>query len=185
MTLDISLQALNAVLRLLTAALILYHQILLEPDRPNYPNGRCRLRIALFALGVLLAYNGVDLLVRLLSGSTRLIPSALLLSLGLFAVEILRLERLMRHWLPERLQARIQRWLHIASCSNREARLASAMARRSAMAAVEVPAFTPPPPSVVGPALAALAMAGTRVIGPGEPPSAVADAIETTPPKAV
>lgn len=150
----------------LTSGCVGLHEILLSPDRANYPNARRLVRMLMFAWSVVLLYRSAEII------SSALAPRPVYLSLGavlgtwvLFGVQAAMLEQVLRQWLPARLQRRIQQLILIASCRHqRELR----DARRSAMAAVGVPTRAPPSERVVGPALAELTLKGATVWGPGE-----------------
>lgn len=176
---------LSGAIRLLIAGCIILRQILLEPDRPNYPNAAKRLRVGLFLLAAVLLFNGVDVICRALSDEMRpdhhhhVLISGLPLSLAWLGVEGLQLERVLRQWLPERTQQRIMRLMHLASCKNRD--LAARERARNLGPVGKVRPLIPgavistPSGGVTAPALAELALAGVKVVGPLEGPEAVQD----------
>lgn len=171
MSLALAVGLASAALRFLTAGFILLHQILLEPDRPNYPNARPAVRYAMFLLGAALLFNSVDLLSRTISDPHhRVLISGLPLSAVWCVAEALRLEKTLRSWLPVRLQQRVQKWWLLASCRNRDA---LARERQRNLAAVRGTAFAAPA-GVVGPALGELALSEglADIVGPQEEPPA-------------
>ena len=171
MSLALAIGLMSAALRFVTAWCILLHQILLEPDRPNYPNASRLLRWSMFLLGAVLLFNAVDLVNRAVTDPhRRVLVSGLPLSATWCLAEGLLLERTLRSWLTVRLQARVQSWWALASCRNRDV---LARERQRNLAAVEGTAYAPSA-GVVGPALGELALAEgmADIVGPGEPPSA-------------
>jgi hypothetical protein len=143
------------------------HQILLEPDRPNYPNGPLHQRVILFALMVMLGMVTVERFAQLYADTPLYTSPIIMTASGVFAAaQAVALEQQLRRWLPARIHERIRHLLNIASCRRRRA-LESARASADAALYPDVVAHGLPA-DVVGPALGAMTMDGMRAIGPGE-----------------
>jgi hypothetical protein len=159
------------VLQVATALCILGKQIVLSPVVRNYPNGTGHLRIKLFALGSVLLYFGCETLQLAISGVRYSRPSALVLTAVWALVAQAELEKVLRQWLPERLQRRVQRLWEIASCAEERAlRRRREMDAGAVREGVQVPNV---PASAVAPALVELQLNGWRAVGPNEPKSAL------------
>ena len=172
MSFALTIGLLSGGLRLMTAGCIMLRQVLYQPDRPNYPAASKRLQLGLFLLGAILLFNAVDVIWRSWTDpGHKVLISALPLSAIWCVVEVLQVERILRQWLPSRLQVRISKWLHLASCANRD-QLTRERARNVQPLGGTVYV---PPSSVVAPALAELALSGMAVIGPMEGPEVVRD----------
>ncbi|HYD26953.1 hypothetical protein [Brevundimonas sp.] len=172
---------LNAWLTLLCGALCLFasacvgtHEILMSPDRPNYPTAQRRLRMLMFLWSGTLLYRGVELTTAAWAGLAwgapvlPVTPGQVSTCIMLAAVHAALLEQHLRMWLPSRLQERVRHWLHIASCG-RTRMLAEARAQSNRGLRPGVEPLTAPP-AVVSGALAELAMSGAVVAGPGDGP---------------
>lgn len=148
------------------AGSVFLHQILLNPDRPNYPTADRRVRIAMALWGAGIFYRAGEILGWAMDGSGEASLSMLFTSAMAFALHVLLLEQVLRSWLPARLHARIRDLLNKASCGHAED------IRRARKRANEAlwPGVTPAPISArpVGPALAQLTLEGVQVIGPNE-----------------
>ncbi len=163
---SLSASVLTGLLQLATAACILGKEILLSPRVPNYPNGRRRRRCGLFVLGAVLIYFGLETLSLAATGLRFSRPSALVLSAAWCFVAETEMETVLRQWLPERVQRRVQRLWEYASCKSarqmRERRELDASAVRAGVS-VNVP-----PARAVGAALVDLKLNGWTVVGPNE-----------------
>lgn len=149
-----------------SAALIGLREVLLAPDRPNYPNAERRLRLAMFVLSAALLYQGADQACKAFAAQPHLNqPASVVLATAWFACSALELERTTRQWLPARIQRRFQRLMHLASCG---AAWGVKRARTAAAGAVYGPTQPVPSSSSVGTALAALLIEGATVVAPGE-----------------
>lgn len=172
----------HAWLTLLCGALCLFasacvgtHEILMSPDRPNYPTARRRLRFLMFLWSGALMYRGVELTTSAwdaLAGGPPVLPvtpGQVLATMVLAAVAAAALEHHMRQWLPAPLQARVRRWLDIASCGHARKLAEARASARAASAPILAPVPQLRPVRDVSAALAQLAMTpGVTLAGPGE-----------------
>ncbi len=169
----------NAILTVLvgtlciaTGVIVFTHEILLNPDRPNYPSAKTFVRILMFGWSGGLIYRGTEL-ITLPSAYPPLITNAMVFtSCCMFAVHAVLLYQHMQMWLPARVQAKFKAMREIVTCSRlrqmEEARRrANAALRPGVVAPRGVDAF------MAGAALADMEVDGSRVLQPDAPPSAV------------
>lgn len=146
------------------------HEILLSPDRPNYPTAPAHQRAAMFVWMCCLGYRGVEILSLLYAPTpTYVSPGSFWASAALALAQAVMLEQQLRRWLPARLHARIRRLLEIAACKRRPGMDAARQQSNSALRP-GVP-HNNTPSDVVGPALVALTLDGAQLVAaPGEIP---------------
>ncbi len=149
-----------------------FHEILLGPDRPNYPNGPWYQRAILFALTVVLAALTMERFNGLYAG--QYVSPTVMVASGLYmAAQAVLLEQQLRRWLPAHLHARIRHLLNIASCKKRSAvRAARAMSNAALYPGVRPDSTAA---DVVGASLGTLTLEGMRAVGPGEGVEVLAD----------
>ncbi len=147
------------------------HEILLAPDRPNYPTASRRVRWAMTVWMVTLYYRAVEITVGAFAPEPVYVPLGVTaVTLAVAVVQALLLEQVLRQWLPARLHARIRHLLNVASCGRSEAiRRARAQSNTGLWPGVEPASIRS---GLVGPALAELTLDGGMVWGPNEGPGA-------------
>lgn len=138
-------------------------EILMDPERPNYPSARRWMRLAMFIASCAFIYRGGEFIRGAFAAEPPPVTSGMLMAWPVMLVVFIgQLEHQVRMWLPARLQEKIRRLLEIASCGrSREMARARATANGALRAGVE-----PGPVQThgVGPALAELALQGVPVI---------------------
>lgn len=167
-----SVTFLAASFNALACLFLCFHEILLGPDRPNYPNGPWYQRVVLFALAVALAALTMERFHDLYSGAY--VSPIVMVASGLYmAAQAVLLEQQLRRWLPAHLHARIRHLLAIASCKKR----AAVRAARAQSNTGLYPGVRPSPlaADIVGASLGTLTLEGMRAIGPGEGAEVLAD----------
>lgn len=157
---------LTGVVLFVAATAVCVHQILLNPDRPNYPTADKRVRIVMFLWAAGLYYRAAEIITWPFYGGQQASLSILYTSVMACALHVLLLEVVMRSWLPARLHARIRHLLDIASCGHSEAIRRARKRANDALWPGVAPASVSARP--VGPALAQLTLEGAHVIGPNE-----------------
>lgn len=170
---DVFLAGLCGALCICTAICVFTHEILLSPDRPNYPSARGYLRILMFAWSGALIYRGVEFLSGIGNAEAPVVTAGSVLVWGVaFVVHAALLENHMRMWLPARIQAKFKAMREIVTCARlrklQEARNSSLDAVRPGVAIAGVPDVF-----MAGAAMADLQVEGTRVIPPDAPKGAV------------
>ena len=109
----------SASSRLVSAVLCFVIFGFLRPDNPNYPNVRRVTRWAAFAAGVVLAYNGADLLYRKLDVPPRPLISGYALSVMFLWTAAAVLAEVMGSWMPAVLRKRIDTFRALPTCVRR------------------------------------------------------------------
>lgn len=171
---DLILGVLSGALCLTAAMCVGTHEILLGPDRPNYPNAPRHLRVPMFVWSGVLLYRGMELLSGAVGAHPPLVtPGIFMGSFMVAAVHGLLLEAHLRQWLPARVHARIRHLLNIATCGR------SRLIRRARQQQNRTPRATAgflagdTDPGVTAEALLELSRQGVIVIAPLEGPEAL------------
>lgn len=177
MTTDQMLMALSAALCFAASGACGTHEILMDPQRPNYPTGRFRLRVLMFIWSGVLAFRAMEF------AGLAAAPDCPAVSVGqvlgcfmVAAVHLTMLENHLRQWLPAKTHERIRRLLDVASCG----RAAAWRAERERANAALWAGVKPGPARPSSAALAELSMRGSVVIGPNEAPAALYAQAEET-----
>ena len=109
----------SASSRLVSAILCFVIFGFLRPENPNYPNVRRLTRWAAFAAGVVLAFNGADLLYRKVDVPPRPLLSGYALSLMFLWAAAAVLGEVMGSWMPAVLRKRIDTFRALPMCVRR------------------------------------------------------------------
>ena len=114
----LSLRA-SASSRLVSAVLCFVIFGFLRPENPNYPNVKRATRWAAVVAGVVLAFNGVDLLYRRLDDPPRPLISGYALSIVFLWASSAILVEVMGSWMPAVLRKRIDTFRALPTCVRR------------------------------------------------------------------
>ncbi len=117
MTLNAIPPVLCGLLVLATSALAWTHEILMSPDRPNYPTGRALTRRLMFVWSAALLYRAIDLLAGAWDGAPAPVSFDEAMGCALAClVHASLLESHLRMWRPARTHRTLRRLMDAAGC---------------------------------------------------------------------